>query len=47
MDLCQTSSTTEVQSIVGMFQYYRIMWSIRYHMLDPLAEAASGRLGRK
>ena len=46
MDIGRPSSTTEMKALIGMFQYYRDMWPRRFHILAPLAEAASSRKGR-
>ena len=43
----RTATTTEVQLIIGMFQYYRDMCHWMWYVLDPLKEAASGPKGIK
>ena len=42
MDLGQKATTTEVQALIVMFQYYWDMWHMRSHVLDFLIEADSG-----
>ena len=46
MDIGRPSSTTEVQYLIVMVQYYRDMWPRRFHILAPLTEVASSRKGR-
>ena len=47
MDLGRPATTTEIQVLIGMVQYYREIWPWRSHKLDPLTKAASGPKGRK
>ena len=47
MDLRRPATTTEAQSLIGMFHYYMDMWPRKSHVFDPLIEAASGHKGRK
>ena len=47
MDIRRPTTTTEVQALIGVVQYYRYMWTMRSHVLDPLTEASSGPKGRK
>ena len=47
MDIGQPTTTPEARELISMVQYYRGMWSRRYHRLDPLTEAASGPKCRK
>ena len=42
MDLGRPGTTTEIQVLTGMVQYYRDIWTRRSHILAPLTEAASG-----
>ena len=37
---------TETQVLIGMIYYYRNIWPMRSHTLDPLTEAASVPNGR-
>ena len=46
MDLGRPTTTTESRALIGMVQYYRNMWTIRSHILDPLTEADIGLKGR-
>ena len=47
IDLGLPTTSTEAQAIIGMVQYYRDMWTRRYHMLDPLTKAGSDPKGGK
>ena len=47
MDIGQPVTTTEAQALIGMFQYYKYVWTRRSHILAPLVEAASGPKGEK
>ena len=42
IDLGRPTTTTEVQALTGMVQYYGDMWTRRSHLLAPLTEADSG-----
>ena len=46
MDLGRPSTTTEAGALIGMFQYYRDMWTRWSHVLSTLIEAASGPIGK-
>ena len=41
MYLIPTNTTTEVQAIIGMVQYYIYIFPRRSNLLSPLAEVAS------
>ena len=47
MDLGRPDNTTEARALIGMVQYYRDMWTRRYHVLAPLTEADREPKGRK
>ena len=47
MDLGKTDTTTEVQTLTSMVQYYRYMWTRRSHVLNLLIEADRGTKGGK
>ena len=47
MNLGQPSTTAEARLIIGMFQYYRDVWTRWSHVLVPLTESDSGPKGRK
>ena len=42
IDIGQPFTTTEMQALIGMVQYYKDMWPRRSPILAPLTEAASG-----
>ena len=47
VDLWRPTTTTEVQALIGVFQYYMNMWPRQYHILAPLTKEISDPNGRK
>ena len=47
MDLRWPTTRTEVQALIGMFQYWRNIWTRRSKILAPLTEAAVRPKSRK
>ena len=47
VDIGQPAFTTEERALIGMFHYYRDMWTSQSHILAPLKEAANVPKGRK
>ena len=46
MDLGRPTTTTEARELVVMVQYYKDMWTRRYHILQPMKEADIIHKGR-
>ena len=46
-DLERPTNVTEVRRLIGMVQYYRDLWSRRYHILQPFTEVSAGKIGTK
>ena len=47
MDIERPKTTIDVESLIGMVQYYRDMWKSHSHILAPLTEAIRGPKGSK
>ena len=47
LDIRRPTTSTELQMLICMVQYYRYIWPRISYMLDPLTEAASFPKGRK
>ena len=47
MYLDRPTTKTEARALIGMVQYYKYMWTVQYHILEPLTEAAADPKYRK
>ena len=45
MYIGRPTTTIEAQALIGTLHYYKWMWHIQYHVLDPLTEAYRGPKG--